>query len=180
MATRSVDALGATDARVSTPDRYRSGILLVRTADPAAMGLDRGDERRYMLRTAALVVAFTAILTTNFIGLMGLVTDGPSAASGRVPFYVLAAAVVFVAALLLLETAEYDGRTVLTASVTAAALGGVLVGLGVEGLIYAWSNPDEVVASQVLVYFLAAAVIATGVGYWGLRHWREFVNQTGR
>lgn len=139
----------------------------------------REEVRRYIVRTSLLVAAFTVVLTANFVGLMGLLTEQPPAAGGRVPFYVLAAAVVFVAAILLLETVGYDGRTVLTASMTAAVLGFVLVGLGVEGVIFAVANPDAIIASQLLIYFLAAAVIATGVGYWGLRHWREFATQTG-
>ncbi len=145
------------------------------------MGLaPRDADRRYMLRTSILVAAFTVVLTADFVGLMALLTERPAATSGRVPYYVLAAAIVFVAAILLLETAGYDGRTVLTASVTAAVGSVVLVGLGVEGIIFGWANPDEIIASQLLVYFLAAAVIATGVGYWALRHWREFASQTRR
>lgn len=133
-----------------------------------------------MVRTSLLVAAFTIILTTNFVGLMGLVTEQPGAATDRAPFYFLGAAVIFVAAILLLETAGYDGRTVLSASVTAAVLGFVFVGLGIEGLIFAWEHPDEIITSQLLVYFLSAAVIATGIGYWALRHWREFATQHRR
>lgn len=145
------------------------------------MGLaTRSDGRRYILRTSVLVAAFTVVLTTNFVGLMGLLTEQPASASARVPYYVLAAAVVFVGAILLLEATGSDGRTVLTAAITAAVLSFVFVGLGVEGLRYAWDNPEEVIASQLLVYFLAAAVIATGIGYWGLRHWREFATSAGR
>lgn len=140
----------------------------------------RDDGRQYILRTSVLVAAFTLILTTNFVGLMGLLTERPAATSGRIPYYVLAGAVLFVGAILLLETAGYDGRTVLTAAVTAATLGFVLVGLGAEGVIFAWHNPEAIIASQLLVYFLAAAVIATGVGYWALRHWREFARQSPR
>jgi hypothetical protein len=44
-------------------------------------------------------------------------------------------------------------------------------------VIYAVTDPDEIVASQVLVYFVAAALICTGVGVWGLRHWREFAGE---
>ncbi|MFP4590961.1 MAG: hypothetical protein ACLFMX_07745 [Halobacteriales archaeon] len=145
------------------------------------MGLGATSEwRRYILRTSLLVAAFTVVLTTNFVGLMALLTEQPDAVADRVPYYVLAGAVVFVATILQLEGAGYDGRTVLTAAVTAAVLGFVFIGLGLEGLLFAWSNPDDIIGSQLVVYFIAAAAIATGIGYWVLRHWREFVGRPHR
>ncbi|MFW6449000.1 MAG: hypothetical protein ACOC0X_05610 [Halobacteriota archaeon] len=134
-----------------------------------------GDWRRNLLRSSLLVAGFTVVLTTNFVGLMALLTEQPESVSGRIPYYVLAGAVVFVAVILELEGVGHDGRTVLSAAVTAGVVGVVLIGLGLEGLRFAWSNPEALIASQLLVYFLAAAAIATGLGYWVLRHWREFV-----
>lgn len=137
----------------------------------------RSDGRDYLVRTTVLVGIFTVVLTTNFIGIMAMVTDRASGSTARLPIYVFGAAVVFIAAIILLEMSNYDGRSVLTASVTAALFGFVLIFLGGEGLVFAWRYPSEVLTPQLLLYFLAAAVIGTGLGYWGLRHWREFARQ---
>ncbi|MFW6153285.1 MAG: hypothetical protein ACOC42_02885 [Halobacteriota archaeon] len=137
----------------------------------------RPDGRDYLVRTTLLVAIFTLVLTTNFIGIMAMVTDRAGGAPGRLPIYVFGAAVVFIAAIILLEMSNYDGRSVLTASITACVFGFVLIFLGGEGLVFAWHHPAEVFTPQLLLYFLAAAVIGTGLGYWGLRHWREFARQ---
>ncbi len=137
----------------------------------------RLEGREYLVRTTILVCIFTVVLTTNFIGIMSFITEGAPGATGRLPLYVLLTSVVFVAAIIILEMSQYDGRSVLTASVTAGVLGFIFISLGGEGLVYAWRNPDDVITSQLLVYFIAAAVIGTGLGYWGLRHWREFARQ---
>jgi hypothetical protein len=46
--------------------------------------------------------------------------------------------------------------------------------LGTEGLIHILTNPELIVASDVILYFLSAALFAVGVGYWAFNHWREF------
>lgn len=134
-------------------------------------------QREYLARTSLLVAVFTVILTTNFVGTMAILTDEAAAVATRLPYYVLLAAIVFVATILLLEEGRYDGRSVLTAAITAGVLGFVFISLGGEGVVYAIRNPGEILTSQLLIYFIAAAVIATGLGYWGLRHWREFAAQ---
>ena len=137
------------------------------------LGSTTGDHE-YLLRTSLLVAAFTVILTTNFIGSMALLTDQAPGAAGRLPYYVLLAAFTFVATIMILEESRYDGRSVLTASVTAAILGFVLISLGGEGIIFVVRNPGDILISELLIYFITAAAIGTGLGYWVLRHWREF------
>lgn len=130
--------------------------------------------REYFARTSALVVVFTIFLTTNFVGIMAIVTEGTTGTMDRFPWYVFLTAVIFVSVILIMEAADSDGHMVIRAAVTASLLGFVLVIFGGEGIIYAVERPDEVFNSRLLLYFLSAAVIATGLGYWGLRHWREF------
>jgi high-affinity Fe2+/Pb2+ permease len=78
-----------------------------------------------------------------------------------------------------LEAQSYDGPTIITLA-GATALGTfVAVTLGGEGLVYAVRNPQQVVASQFLLYFLAAGLIGTGLGYWGINHWQELVEDVG-
>lgn len=144
------------------------------------MDLASTEDGDYYIRTTVLVAAFTVILTTNFVGAMGLLTGQVTGTTERLPFYVLLGAIVFVGTILVLEASGYDGRAVLTAAVTASAFGFVFVVLGGEGLVFAWHDPDAILTSQLLVYFVAAAVIGTGLGYWGLRHWREFARGARR
>lgn len=132
------------------------------------------DTREYFARTSALVVAFTVVLTVNFVGIMAIITGDATGTTGRFPWYVFLTAVVFVAVILAMEAAGADGRLVIQSAVTAAVIGFVLIVFGGEGIAYAVTNPDGIIDLRLLLYFLSAAVIATGVGYWGLRHWREF------
>lgn len=131
-------------------------------------------DTEYFARTSALVVAFTVVLTTNFIGLMALFTGEAAGTTGRLPWYVFLTAVVFVAVIIVMEAADAEGRLVIRAAVTTAVIGFILIVFAGEGIIYAFEQPGDVFTSRLLLYFLSAAVIATGLGYWVLRHWREF------
>jgi O-antigen ligase len=133
--------------------------------------------RRLLGARAALGVAgLTVLLTCAFVGLLAFVSGARPAVGARLPYYLLVAGVVFVAVLYRVDSREREGTRVLS-SVTAVAVAAfLLTGLAVEGLLYAARNPGAIVASQLIVYFLAAALICTGLGMWGLRHWREFAS----
>lgn len=139
------------------------------------MALSSGSTtREYIARTSAIVAAFTVILTVNFVGIMSIITGDASGTTGRFPVYVFLTAIVFVAVILIMEAAEADGHLVIRAAIVSGLLGFVLIVFGGEGLIFAFEHPDQVFDTRLILYFLSAAVIATGLGYWGLRHWREF------
>lgn len=139
------------------------------------MGMTVGTrDTEYFARTSGLVVLFTIVLTTNFIGVMALLTGEASGTMARLPWYVFLAAVVFVAVIIVMEAADAAGQLVLRAAVTASVLGFGLIVLAGEGVVFAVEQPSDVFNSRLLLYFLSAAVIATGLGYWALRHWREF------
>lgn len=139
-------------------------------------------DREAALRLAALVGGGTLVLTASIVGLLALAGGGSPGVSTRLPIYVLAGAVAFVAGLLLIE-ARYDGRADPTAIVvTAGAIAItvlVVVALSGEGVVYAAANPNRVLVSQNLLYFLAAGLVGTGLAYWGVRHWREFTDSAG-
>ena len=121
-----------------------------------------------------VVIGVTVIMTASFVGVVALVAGDMVGVTERIPYYVLVTAVAFVVSLLKLDDESIDGVTVLIAT-TGIAIGcGVLFALAFEGIRYGFYNPEELVASQLLVYFLAAALICTGLGVWALRHWREF------
>ena len=130
--------------------------------------------RRVPWRPFGPIVGFSVVLTAGFVGLVALVSGDTSAIGDRVPYYLLATAVAFVVTLKKLDDGRTDGLTVLVATTGIALGAGSLFSLSVEGVIYGVTNPGDVVASQLVVYFLAAALICTGLGMWGLQHWREF------
>ena len=125
-------------------------------------------------KAAVLIGASTLLLTTAFLGVLAVVSGGNPGIGGRVPLYLLLASAVFVAFIVLLEQRDLDGRTVLVSTTSIAVATGALVWLVGEGLVYVWNNPGAVIASQLVVYLLAAAVACTGLFYWTLNHWREF------
>lgn len=131
-------------------------------------------EREDLRRVALLVAASTVVLTAAFVGVVALVSGNVHGASSRVPFYVFGGAVVFVVTMVALENPGEEGVPILTATVGVSLLGFALLALGGEGVIYAAANPGSVFGSQLVVYFLAAALVCTGTAYWGINHWREF------
>jgi hypothetical protein len=122
------------------------------------------------------VVVSTLALTASFVGLMALLTGDAVGLGSRIPLYVLTMAIAFVLGVVLLELRDRPGRLVLGGA-TGLSIGVlVLVTLAGEGFVYAAREPTEIVASTLVFYFLAAGLIATGLGYWGARHWREVAN----
>jgi hypothetical protein len=126
-----------------------------------------------LARTGSLIGLCTVALTAAFVGVLALVSDETAGVVGRLPLYVLASAVVFVATLLRADETGTDGVTALMRAAVAGVGGFVLLALGVEGIIHAVTNPDAVVASHLFVYLLSAAIIASGLGYWSVRNWRD-------
>ena len=120
------------------------------------------------------VAGLTILLTCAFVGLLAFASPWTPAVRSRLGYYVLVMALVFVAAVFRLDDRDRPGTSVLSAVTAVSVAAFVLVGLAVEGVIYAFENSGELVASQLILYFLAAALICTGVAVWGLHHWREF------
>lgn len=130
--------------------------------------------RDVLPKAAALIAVSTLLLTSAFLGVLSVVDGGNAGVSGRVPVYVLLASAVFVVFIVLLEQRDLDGQTVLVSTTAIAVATGVLAWLVGEGLYYLVNNHESVIASQLVVYLLAAAVACTGIFYWTLNHWREF------
>jgi len=151
------------------------------TPSPAAHRLLSGPanyatmERGYAQRAVAVVAASTVLLTAAFVGVVALTAGATTGIRGRVPFYVFGGAALFVATLVSLEDPEEGGVPILTTTVGVSAVGFALLSLGAEGAVYAGRHPD-VFGSNLVVYFLAAALVCTGAVYWGVNHWREFTD----
>lgn len=138
-----------------------------------ALSRNRLQNTDVLARTGSLIALCTVALTAAFVGVLAIVSGETAGAVGRLPLYVLASAVVFVATLLAADETGTEGLTALVRAAVAGVGGFVLLALGVEGIIYAVTNPDAVVASHLFVYLLSAAIIASGLGYWSVRNWRD-------
>jgi hypothetical protein len=140
-------------------------------------GYDTGYARQRVARVAVLVGACTVVLTASFVGVLALLSGDSGSLGRRLPLYVLVMAVVFVAVILRVEDGRRggaDGSSVLRSAAALSMTAFVLVTLSGEGMAYALRYPGRVLASELLLYFLAAGLIGTGLGYWGLNHWREY------
>ena len=130
-----------------------------------------------LTRLGGVILGSTLVLTTTFIGIIGLLSGGSPDAGTRLPVYVLAMALGFVGVVVVSEQqygARADGRSVIASASIMALLVFLVVTLSGEGVIFAIQNPEEVVLTELFLYVVAAGLIGTGLGYWGLNHWREF------
>lgn len=136
--------------------------------------MDIDASHRVILRIGALIAACTLLLTINFVGIIAALSGEVSGIDSRIPWYLLLAAVIFVGTIVLLESNGADGKTIIASAVFTGIASFVLVLFGGEGVRYAATEPGTVLDPQLTLYFFTAALVATGLGYWGLRHWREF------
>lgn len=135
------------------------------------------DAQSFYLRVGGLIVVCTLLLTASFVGVLALFSGEISAVASRIPWYLVVTAGFFVGTIVILEESNVHGRAIITTALLAGFFGGGAVALGFEGLLYTLENPKIVLGSQLGLYFLAAGLIATGIGYWALNHWREFSGQ---
>ncbi|MBP1987073.1 hypothetical protein [Halolamina salifodinae] len=122
-------------------------------------------------RLGVLVGASTLSLTASFVGVVALASGEARGTTARIPVYVTATAVVFVAGVVLFEESRHRGRSALIGSTLVAAATLFVAGFGGEGVVYALSNPAAVFEVQLLGYLVSAALLGTGVGYWTWRNW---------
>jgi hypothetical protein len=128
-----------------------------------------------LVRAAAMVGVSTTFVTAAFIGIVALATGAVADLADRLPFYVLIMAIVFTGFVFLIDARANDGGTVIVSSIGVAILGFGMVLLAGEGLVFLITKPDQLLTSQLIIYLISAGLVCTGLAYWGLRHWREFV-----
>jgi len=131
-------------------------------------------KREAVVSGAGLVAASTVIVTVAFVGLLAVVSGETSGLADRFPFYVVVLSIAFTALILTLERYLADGRNILLTAVVLSITIAIVVGLDVEGILFAIENPDQLVASRLVLYLLAAGCLCTGLVYWSVHHWREF------
>jgi fucose 4-O-acetylase-like acetyltransferase len=136
-------------------------------------------DRRLFLTYVAIVAVSTLSVTSAIIGVVAVVNGEATAVEQRIPFYVFFMALVFTALVFVLERNLDDGKRILSLSFALAVLAFVIALLGVEGLSYALTNQERVL-SNISLYFLSAGLASTGLVYWAVHHWREFVSSPQR
>ncbi len=120
------------------------------------------------------VILLSILLTSAFVGLLGFIDGATLDVASRLPAYSLVMGVVFVVAILRLDSPHREGMTVLVATSGIAMLSFILVTLATEGVFYTVTNREKVITEMLIFYFAAAGLVCTGVVIWSLHHWREF------
>ncbi len=141
---------------------------------------ERGGRRTFYTRITIIIAACTVILTFSLLGVLAIVSGEMTATSDRLPWYLVVGALAFVASIVLLEGHGATGREIIVTASITAIWSFVLIALAIEGLRFTIEQPEEVFVSRTLLYFLAAALMGTGVAYWALHHWREFTGRGDR
>lgn len=136
-----------------------------------SLGAGRGS----VLRAGVAVFLSTIVLTMSFIGILALLRADYTAVDGRLPFYLIVTGVVFVATILVLEYYGTRGQVIILTATVIGALSFVASLLSVEGVVYTIEHPERVIVDQLVYYFVAAGLICTGLGFWAVNHWREYV-----
>lgn len=132
-------------------------------------------DREAILKGGGIVLLSTLAVTVAFVGVLAFVTGNTPGIKSRVPFYVVAFSVAFTGLLVSLERYFDEGDQIFLIALVLSLIVGVVVSLDVEGILYASANPGQLVASQLFLYLVAAGFLCTGLVYWGVHHWREFV-----
>ncbi len=139
--------------------------------------MELGATQRIILRISLLIISCTILLTASFVGFLALISGRVDGSESRIAWYIAISAILFVSTIVLLEFHGADGRTILVSATVTGVLSFALIYFSIEGVIFALIHPEDVFVSQLILYFFAAALVATGIGYWGLRHWREFTSE---
>ena len=143
------------------------------------MGVAAHDER-FFARVFAIMIACTLVLTSSFVGILALISGEIEAPLGRAPWYLVFGAMIFVVTIVVLEAYGANGTEIIVTATVNGVLGVIIAGLTVEGILYVWQNPGDVIVSQLVIYFLAAGLLGSGIAYWALHHWREFAGNRGK
>lgn len=134
---------------------------------------------RVFLRGMSLIILSTVILTSAFVGIVAFLSGDITGLDSRLPYYTVFLGMSFVLMITLLESHETRGKDILVTAILVSLLSTLITILAVEGIFFAVRFPERVFVSQLVVYFVGASLVAIGLGYWGLNHWREFVETGG-
>lgn len=145
--------------------------------DSLHMGIP-DETQGFVVRALLLIGISTFVLTASFVGILGIVTGRTNGVGGRLPYYLIIMGISFVSTILFLEEFGTDSRVIILTATAIGLVTFVATTLTVEGILFSVSVPEEVFGRQLVFYFVAAALVGTGIGYWGIRHWREYTYRT--
>jgi hypothetical protein len=87
----------------------------------------------FFVRIGLLFGVSTLLLTASFIGIVAFVTGEVTNVSARLPWYIVAVALSFVASIVLLEAQDSNGRTIIVTAIVVTSVFFIVVLLGIEG-----------------------------------------------
>lgn len=134
----------------------------------------------FVLRIVVLIAVSTVFLTASFIGVVSFLSGDITDISTRLPWYLVIGGLSFVGSIILLEAQGSDGRTIIVTALTIMIVMLILTVLAFEGVLFTLEKPGLVFNTQLILYFFSAALVGVGIGYWGLKHWREFTGQASQ
>lgn len=132
-------------------------------------------DRRNLTLYVGLVALATLSVTAAIMGIRALIEGAAMEVGARIPYYVFFMAIVVTLLVFLLEREIDDGWKIISTSLAIGVLAFALSLLGVEGALFAYENPDQVL-SNITFYFISAGLLCTSITYWAVNHWREFIS----
>ena len=135
------------------------------------MSYGQGDvTEEFFARVGLLIVVSTGVFTLGFFGILALVTGQTPRIGLRVPVYAFGGAATFVGSIVGLDQLRRNGTEILTTATGLAVVAFGILLLGGEGVLYVMRNAGELVESRLFLYLIAAGLVSTGLGYWGVRY----------
>ncbi len=119
------------------------------------------------------VTLFTLIFALATVGLIGLVNGENVGSEQRLGVYVLFSSVLFITTIYSIEkTGRRNAFEVIKVVMAITILGFVLASLSGEGLVRVMQGTEYTL--QIYLYLITGGLVCSGVGYWAIRHWKEY------
>jgi hypothetical protein len=139
-----------------------------------AASTERAVDSEALARRATVAGAVLLAVALGVVGGVSLLRGATPGFGTRLPTYALAGALGFVGALLSMRDSPRDPSAVLRRAAVAGVGGFGGLTLGMEGAVYALL----VVAPDLSLYLVAAAVVGCGLAYWSYRSWHTVEDLT--
>jgi hypothetical protein len=119
------------------------------------------------------VALFTLIFALATVGLIGLFNGENVGNEQRLGVYVLFSSVLFIITIYYIEKmGKRNAFEVIKVVMAITILGFVLASLSGEGLVRVIRGTEYTL--QMYLYLITGGLVCSGVGYWAIRHWKEY------
>lgn len=120
------------------------------------------------------VVLFTLVFALTIVGLIGLVNGENVGSDQRLGIYVLFSSILFISTIYHIEkTGKRNAFEVIKVVIAITILGFVLASLSGEGLVRVMRGTEYTL--QIYLYLVTGGLVCSGIGYWAIRHWKEYI-----